>query len=169
MSKLKNIFDNYTWIGEVANKVIVEIKKTTEILEEMHNVFFSEFNISSTKFNLMVILYNAPVEGLPLSEIGDQMLVTKANITGLVDRLEKQGYVERIRHSSDRRKIMASITENGRSFTEDVIKKYKIWSKDVLTILDDDDKILLLKLFKKFQTGLINKKISIERSNIHEF
>ncbi|MCT4566219.1 MAG: MarR family transcriptional regulator [Maledivibacter sp.] len=159
MNKRKQIYESYNWIGEIANKTIVELKKTAEILEETHNNFFNKFDISSTKFNLLVILYNAPEEGMTLSEIGGEMLVTKANITGLVDRLEKQGFVTRRRHHRDRRKVMAAITKPGREFTERVIGEYKVWSKDVMTILGDDEKSRLLGLFRKLQTGLISKKL----------
>lgn len=159
MSKVKKIFESYNWIGEIANKTIIELQKTAEILEEIHNSFFNKFDISSTKFNLLVVLYTASEDGMTLSEIGEEMLVTKANITGLVDRLEKQGYVIRKRHHGDRRKIIAAITDKGKKFTEKVIEEYKVWSKDVMTILDDDEKSQLLGLFKKLQTGLISNNL----------
>jgi MarR family 2-MHQ and catechol resistance regulon transcriptional repressor len=157
VNKVKRLFESYNWVGDIANKTIIELQKTAEILEEIHNKFFNEFDISSTKFNLLVILYNASEAGMTLSEIGKEMLVTKANITGLVDRLEKQGYVVRKKHHGDRRKIIAVITHSGERFTEKVIKEYKVWSKEVMTILDDEEKSQLLYLFKKLQAGLINK------------
>lgn len=90
-----------------------------------------------------------------LSEISDHMLVTKGNITGLIDRLEKQGYVRRIRDEVDRRKIMAVITEQGKAFTEKVIEEYSEWSKNMMTILNDNEKSQLIKLFGKIQLGLL--------------
>jgi len=42
-----------------------------------------------------------------------EMGQTTAATTGLVDRLEKQGYVERSHALDDRRKIMVKITPNG--------------------------------------------------------
>lgn len=159
VSKAKKLFESYDWVGEIANKTIVEVKKTAEILESIHNRFFNRFKISSTKFNLLVILYNSSEEGRTLSEIGEEMLVTKANITGLVDRLEKQGYVKRKKHHQDRRKIMAVITDRGRKFTEKIIEEYVIWSKDIMTILDDDEKNQLIGLLKKVQIGLVNKNL----------
>lgn len=159
MSKAKKLYESYNWIGEIANRTIIELQKTAEILEEIHNRFFNKFDISSTKFNLLVILYNSSEDGITLSEIGEEMLVTKANITGLVDRLERQGYVIRKRHSKDRRKVIAAITEQGKKFTEKVIEEYKVWSKDVMTILDDDEKSQLLNLFKKLQKGLVSRNL----------
>jgi len=160
MTKAKKLFESYEWVGEVSNRTIIELKKTSDILEEIHNKFFNRYGISSTKFNLLVILYTGPEEGMILSEIGESMLVTKANITGLVDRLEKQGYVERIRDSKDRRKIMATITLDGRKFTEKIMNRYKGWSKSVMRVLKDDEKSQLIELLKKMQTGLIRENIT---------
>ncbi|MDK2918670.1 MAG: MarR family transcriptional regulator, and catechol-resistance regulon repressor [Candidatus Petromonas sp.] len=157
MSKVKKLYESYDWVGEIANKTIIELQKTAEILTELHNDFFSRFDISSTKFNFLVILYTGYDEGMMLSEIGEQMLVTKANITGLVDRLEKQGYVKRKRDLFDRRKVIAMITDKGKSFTEKVIEEYKVWSKSIMTILEDDEKSQLIGLLKKIQVGLIDK------------
>ncbi len=155
MSKLQKLIDSYEWVDEIANKVIIELKKTADILEEMHSSFFSKFQISHTKFNVLVILYKNDDKGMMLSEIGEQMLVTKANITGLIDRLEKQGFVERIRDDIDRRKVMAVITEEGKKFTEEIIEEYKEWSKSIMTILNDDEKNNLVSTLVKLQTDLI--------------
>ncbi len=158
MSKAKKLFESYEWVGEISNKTIIELKKTADMLEELHNDFFNKFDISSTKFNLLVILYSGSKEGMMLSEIGEQMLVTRANITGLVDRLEKQGFVKRKRHHLDRRKIMATITKEGEQFTEETIKAYRKWSKDVMLILDDDEKSNLIGLLKKMQRGFLREE-----------
>lgn len=155
MSKLKKLVESYEWVDEIANKVIIELKKTADILEEVHSSFFNHFDISHTKFNVLVILYKNAEKGMMLSDIGEQMLVTKANITGLVDRLEKQGLVKRIRDDIDRRKIMAVITEKGKQFTEEVIEEYKKWSKNIMTILDDNEKKHLIHILNKLEKGLI--------------
>ncbi len=157
MSKAKKLYESYEWVGEIANKTIIELQKTADILEEVHNEFFNRFNISSSKFNLLVILYTGPKEGMMLSEIGDEMLVTRANVTGLIDRLEKQGYVERKKDSEDRRKVIAVIADKGRDFIENIIEEYKKWSKDIMTILDDNEKNSLISSLKKIQKGIIDK------------
>jgi DNA-binding MarR family transcriptional regulator len=159
MTKAIRLFESYEWVGEIANKTIVELKKTADILEEIHNRFFNRYQISSTKFNLLVVLYNGPEEGLMLSEIGESMLVTRANITGLIDRLEKQGYVIRKRDPDDRRKIMALITQEGKKFIEKIMLEYKNWSRDVMGVLDDKQKEDLVYYLKKMQFLLIQKNL----------
>lgn len=155
MSKAKKLYESYNWIGEIANRTIIEIKKTADILVEIHNVFFRQYNISTTKFNLLIILYSAEEEGVSLSDIGEQMLVTRANITGLVDRLERQGFVKRIPQEEDRRRIRAQITEEGREFTNKIIEEYKVWSKEIMNIVEDEEKENLVQLLKRMQDAFV--------------
>jgi MarR family 2-MHQ and catechol resistance regulon transcriptional repressor len=155
LERLKRMAESYAWVEGIASRTIIEFKKTHEMLEEVFENYFQEYDISDSKFNLLVILYNSSEKGLMLSEIGDRMLVTKANITGLIDRLEKQGLVKRIRDDTDRRKIQAVITKKGISFTEEVMRKYKEWSGDIMNILNDDEKSRLINIMSKLQKGLV--------------
>lgn len=56
---------------------------------------------------------------LSLSQISERMLVTCGNITGLVDRLERDGLVARERSHEDRRIVFAHITAEGRRLSEE--------------------------------------------------
>ena len=53
-------------------------------------------------------------ESLTMSDIARRMGHSTAAATGLVDRLQKLGYVDRMHAEEDRRKIMVMITEKGR-------------------------------------------------------
>ncbi|MEW9123257.1 MAG: MarR family transcriptional regulator [Thermotaleaceae bacterium] len=159
MAKLQKLLEGYIWVDEIANQVVVELKKTSDILEEVHNRFFESYGISNTKFNVLVILYKGPSEGMILSEIGELMLVTKGNITGLIDRLEKQGYVKRIRDEIDRRKVTALMTEEGNLFTKQVIDDYREWTKKILLHLETEEKSLLIQLLKKLQNGIVHSSL----------
>jgi DNA-binding MarR family transcriptional regulator len=51
--------------------------------------------------------------GLPFGEIGEKMMVTVSNLTGIVDRLEEKGLVVRDRDVRDRRVVRVRLTEKG--------------------------------------------------------
>jgi DNA-binding MarR family transcriptional regulator len=56
-------------------------------------------------------------------ELSQQLKCTPRNVTGLVDALERAGFVERTAHPSDRRAIVVRLSEPGRSLVAD-------WSTD---------------------------------------
>lgn len=68
-------------------------------------------NISFPQFFLLT--YLSSEEYLTMSDIAKKMGHSTAAATGLVDRLEKLGYVERVHAAEDRRKIMVRITTKG--------------------------------------------------------
>lgn len=54
----------------------------------------------------------------PMSELGKFLLVSKPNITFLVDRLVEDGLVKRVPDESDRRVIYVHLTDNGKQFVQ---------------------------------------------------
>jgi DNA-binding MarR family transcriptional regulator len=52
------------------------------------------------------------------SEIADRLQITTASVTELVDRLERNGLVHRVRHPTDRRKLLVTLTELGEQRSE---------------------------------------------------
>jgi DNA-binding MarR family transcriptional regulator len=52
--------------------------------------------------------------GLPLGELSQKMYLHPSTITGVVDRLEKKGYVSRDRDQEDRRVVMVQLTPKGK-------------------------------------------------------
>ena len=68
-------------------------------------------NISYAQFFLLGYLANE--DYLTMTDISKNMGHSTAAATGLVDRLEKLGYVQRLHAADDRRKVMVQITRKG--------------------------------------------------------
>jgi DNA-binding MarR family transcriptional regulator len=69
-------------------------------------------NVSYAQFFLLG--YLASEDFLTMTDISKKMGHSTAAATGLVDRLEKLNYVQRLHASDDRRKVMVQITEEGK-------------------------------------------------------
>jgi len=59
-------------------------------------------------------------EKTTLGDVARRLMVTPAVVTGLIDRLEKRGYVRRINSTDDRRRVLLALTEEGRVAAESV-------------------------------------------------
>ncbi len=74
----------------------------------------SELNKGNVSFpQFFLLTYLSSEDYLTMSDIAKKMGHSTAAATGLVDRLEKLSYVERIHAAEDRRKIMVRITAKG--------------------------------------------------------
>lgn len=70
--------------------------------------------IAPTHFHTLFILEEHGT--LPVSDIGRKLMVSKPNMTPVIDRLIAEGYVERLPHKTDRRIINISLSDRGRKF-----------------------------------------------------
>jgi DNA-binding MarR family transcriptional regulator len=73
-------------------------------------------NVSYAQFFLLG--YLASEKQLTMTDISRKMGHSTAAATGLVDRLEKLGYVQRLHAADDRRKVMVQITGKGQQLVQ---------------------------------------------------
>ena len=73
----------------------------------------TQLGLSFPLFEALFVLSVAPQGRLRMVDIQRRMLVSKSNVTQLVDKLEAQGFVEREASPTDRRLVYAILTERG--------------------------------------------------------
>lgn len=69
------------------------------------------FGFTPSQFDIIATLGNTP--GMTCKELGEKTLITKGTLTGVVDRLEQQGWVQRSRSTEDRRHFFIQLTAKG--------------------------------------------------------
>ncbi|GIX49204.1 MAG: hypothetical protein KatS3mg131_3415 [Candidatus Tectimicrobiota bacterium] len=100
--------------------VLVQLMRVSEQVLKAFNDFFRAHGLTAAQYNVLRILEGA--EGpLPQQEIARRLLVSRANVTGLIDRLEARGLVER-RACADRRVRMVHLTAQGLRFVEETFE-----------------------------------------------
>ena len=109
-------------------------------------------NLTLPQLDILVCL--GRVKGLTLGEIGERLMVTGGNITGVMDRLEKSGFVYRDRDKEDRRIIRAKLTPKGILIHKDILPIFQKKWKEIVGILDLEEQRHLNRLLKKFSHGL---------------
>ncbi len=108
------------------------------IEEEIGRRLREEYGISLARFDLMAVLHRHQ-DGLTMSEVGRYLRVSGGNVTGLVDRLEREGLVARKQHPTDRRSIMVGLSERGRTTFEDMARHHKGWVAEIFAWLEEKD------------------------------
>lgn len=87
--------------------------------------------------------------GLPFSEIGEKMMVTVSNLTGIVDRLEEKGLVYRDRDSKDRRVVRVALTEKGMKLHKSSIPMVEKSVSQIFSPLNKSQQKELASLLRK--------------------
>jgi DNA-binding MarR family transcriptional regulator len=73
----------------------------------------SEHDLPLTTYDVLVQLENAPGHQMRMSELADAVLLSRSGLTRLVDRLERQGLLERRECPDDARGSLAALTDAG--------------------------------------------------------
>jgi DNA-binding MarR family transcriptional regulator len=92
--------------------------------------------ISMTQLHVMNMLERHGE--VAMSRLAEMLDVSDSNATGLIDRMEERGYVERIRVPSDRRVVLVRITDRGRVVMEEVETLREEMLERMLGRLDED-------------------------------
>ncbi|GAB4167462.1 MAG: MarR family transcriptional regulator [Terrimicrobiaceae bacterium] len=99
-----------------------------------------------------LLAYIATHEGLSMKDIAGRMNHSTAAATGLVDRLENLGYVQRTTSPADRRKVLVRITRKGSSLVarirQDIVKNLESF----IGMLTPDEAESWLRIYEKIFT-----------------
>lgn len=107
-----------------------------------------EQKLTSPQFGVLEILYRSG--SLSLKKISDEMMVTGANITCVVDNLEKEGFVKRTHSKEDRRVILADLTDSGRHKIESILPEYYKNISAMVSSLSENEQMTVINLLDKF-------------------
>jgi DNA-binding MarR family transcriptional regulator len=96
-----------------AEAAFLQLQRTAGRLMTGVETALKPYGLTHTQYNVLRILRGAGPEGRPCGEIAGDMIHRDADMTRLLDRLEKQGWVERSRSTEDRRVVTARVTRAG--------------------------------------------------------
>jgi MarR family 2-MHQ and catechol resistance regulon transcriptional repressor len=134
---------------ELSWKVWKELANTFELIEKSHSKRMSRYNLTNPQFHVLVTLQN---EGaMPLKSIGKKLNVTGANITCVMDNLQKRKFAERVPSKSDRRIINAKLTKEGEKILREITPLYLDSITEETKNLTLEEKATLVKLLLKLR------------------
>jgi DNA-binding MarR family transcriptional regulator len=129
----------------------LRLLRTTRLVEsETRERFKNQFDMTLPRFDVMAALYRHP-EGMLMSEISRFLMVSNGNVTGIADRLVKDGLVVRSQRNGDRRTSFLRLTGKGRSAFAAMAAAHESWIDELLGELSPREAVQLsakLKLFR---------------------
>ena len=136
-----------------------EIERLADIIMVMQRCFVQhlseELSRGQVSFPQYFLLgHISSSESLSMTEIAEKMAHTTAAATGLVDRLENIGYVQRMHAPADRRKVLVRITPKGLDLVgrirQDIVSKLAL----VTGILEVEEQTAWLNIYEKIHAHI---------------
>jgi DNA-binding MarR family transcriptional regulator len=88
-----------------------ELVRCYQAFEAYSTAHIRTLDLTAPQFDIIATLGNTP--GMTPKQLGEQTLITKGTLTGIIDRLEAKDLVRRTAHSSDGRSQIVQLTEAG--------------------------------------------------------
>jgi DNA-binding MarR family transcriptional regulator len=92
---------------------------------------------------------------LTMGEIARRLGVTEKTVTGVVDRLERDGWVRRERAAADRRVVHVRLTTKGEAMSARMDAAVLLKLKALLHLLDATDRRALLRIIDRFTAAFM--------------
>ncbi|HKI37955.1 MAG TPA: MarR family transcriptional regulator [Gemmataceae bacterium] len=90
----------------------LSVLRTNDRLQIRFGRLFREHGLTPSQYNVLRIL-RGEGQPLPILEIAGRTITVVPGITGLIDRLEQAGFVNRVRCETDRRVVYVALTDKG--------------------------------------------------------
>lgn len=129
--------------------IFFQLAKASQLGSRFLNQKVSEMNI--TPVQAMVLGFLNEEDGITASELGKRTELDSATMTGIVDRLEAAGLVERRGHPADRRSIEIHMTERGRTLADGAVRLIVEANREFLNILTEREREELRATIRKLR------------------
>lgn len=122
----------------------------------------TDFDVTLPRFDVMAALHDAP-EGLSMGEVSRRLMVSNGNITGIVERLEREGLIQRQTRRDDRRSQLVRLTKAGRDASESMAGAHEEWIASMLSGLGEEEVKQLNRLVGKAKHSLLSSEREEQR------
>jgi len=159
--------ERYPTFDPASHEAFLHLLRTADMVFEEVNRYLSEHNISQGRFTVMMLLRRPWVESCTPASLAEESGVTRATMTGLIDTLEKDGMVQRLADSHDRRTVHVKLTELGNAKVESMRTGYFDCVHRITAPLNVRERKELVHLLQKIQEGLTPADLKPATKNTH--
>jgi MarR family 2-MHQ and catechol resistance regulon transcriptional repressor len=148
--------EQYGRKADLALSMWVKLARASTTFGRLTGKDIEQHGLTQPQFGVLEMLGH--LGPLTIGDIGKRMLVTGGCVTVILDNLEKEGMVERLRSVEDRRVIRVQLTEKGKTTFTKVFQSHAERVAELSSVLSEDEQIQLSKLLRKLGLALKEKQ-----------
>ena len=138
------------------HKALLSIYYTAVRLRKRAGEFLRQFGLTDVQFNLLMLLRHQSNSngGLSQAQLSGMMLVNRADITSLIDRMEKTDLVARTAAPSDRRCNIIRLTDRGGRILTQIEPLYADEVRRIMAGLNDKEQTKMMQALEKVRASI---------------
>lgn len=131
--------ENDTGLAKQRLRLWLQMLKAVRYVEsDLRERLRSGHAMTLPRFDVLATLMAAP-EGLRMTELSQQLMVSNGNVTGIVDRLVADGLAERETVESDRRAFRVRISTEGAQLMREITAQHLAWINEMFADVSEAD------------------------------
>ena len=135
-----------------------EIINVLEAAEDAIHVRFhrvlAPYQLTIAQYKVLQHLFWHYPNGLGVKELSEHLGLAKSTISGIVDRVERDGWVNRKRHPKDARRIIVQLTQKGVDVFQSIPKDREEFWRTTIGKLSVEEQETLLELLRKLEKAM---------------
>lgn len=141
---------------DVANRVFFRLYQSSNLMHKVGTRFISEFGATTQQWAVLGALARpkALAQGMTVKELLEFLLVSRQNLTPVLDRLEERGWIERVKDPADGRSRRIGLTPVGQGVWAQMHVSIETFYIDALSDLSLDDQVTLYRLLNQLKLKL---------------
>lgn len=160
-------------VGDMLDKETYYLKKMKLLMLQIFNMVMkteetalketaSSHNISVSEMHTLVAVGRG--EPKTMSTVAGELLINVSTLSIAINKLEKKGYVERIRTEADRRVVRIALTSKGRKALEQHERFYFDLVEEACRDMDDREKKIFIQSLENMSQFFSKKLLSYTES-----
>ncbi len=109
----------------------------------------ARYGISQPQFFLLIALYEE--DDILISRLAEKVALDKSTLTGILDRLERDGLVTRVARPEDRRSLYVCLTDKAHALKKELIQIYDDANSHYLENLTNQERMVFDRVLKKLE------------------
>jgi DNA-binding MarR family transcriptional regulator len=120
MSKLQAEIKQAKPFETIQEELFLNLSRTAGAANHEIEKRLRPYGLSLTQYNVLRILRGAGAPGLVQHEVGERLVAQVPDVPRILSRMEKAGWVRRVRGTVDRRMVYVTLTEQGFQIVNDL-------------------------------------------------
>ncbi len=125
-----------------------------KISRQMTRVYrerLAPYGLSQPQFFLLIALYEE--DDILITRLAEKVALDKSTLTGILDRLERDGLVKRVASADDRRALYVHLTTKAHNLQNDLTRIYDETNQQFLSQLTTGERSAFDKIMKKLEAA----------------
>jgi DNA-binding MarR family transcriptional regulator len=122
IAEARRQWEAHGWAEPAAMAATTSIVRAQQLVLAAVDGALRPLGLTFARYEALVLLVFSRTGSLPLGKMGERLMVHPTSVTSIVDRLERDGLVQRLASPGDRRVVLAELTDAGRELADRATK-----------------------------------------------